>query len=395
MKILHVIASLAPRDGGPPVACRDMARAAARAGHAVTIYTTDWDGPGRLDVTPETPREEDGVRVVYFPVGFPRILKTSPRLARRLWRDFHEFDVVHVHGLYLFHDWVVARCLAATTPARRATVLVHTHGGLLPSVRRRHGWLKGLMNRLFQNRLLRGSRGVVFTSSREERLSLPHLPPTRHWILPLGIDVARFRDLPAGSFRQHRPKLAGRHLILFLGRLHFVKGLDLLCQAMARVREVHEDAHLVLAGGDDTGFGATLRRLIDENGLASRVTLTGPLDRDEADAALADAALLVLPSYGENFGLAVVEAMAAGRPVVVSDQVGIADEVGAAGAGLVVALETAPLAEAICTILADPVGAAAMGERGRALAAKRFSLEALTAGLEDFYRALSTEEAGR
>ena len=104
MKILHVIATLAPRFGGPSKACFEMARAVARRGHEVTILSTNMDGPDDLDVPLNEPVIKDGVVLRTFQVNFPRFWKTSLGLWRALIQEIPKADVVHIHGLYLFHE---------------------------------------------------------------------------------------------------------------------------------------------------------------------------------------------------------------------------------------------------------------------------------------------------
>ena len=129
MKILHVIAGLAPRYGGPSQACRHMAAAMAARGHGVSIYTTNLDGPDVLDVPTDRAVEEDGVTIRYFPIQTPRFWGTSWPLARGLKEAIPEHDIVHIHSLYLFHDWAAGHiCRAAGVP-----YIIRPHGTLDPS----------------------------------------------------------------------------------------------------------------------------------------------------------------------------------------------------------------------------------------------------------------------
>ena len=108
MRILHVLANLAPRYGGPPKACFEMARSVAKLGHAVSIYTTNQDGPTELNVPTDSPVYRDGVEIRYFPIQYPRFWGFSLPLAIQLRSAVKEHDIVHIHSLYLFHDLVAA-----------------------------------------------------------------------------------------------------------------------------------------------------------------------------------------------------------------------------------------------------------------------------------------------
>jgi len=381
MKILHAIATLAPRDGGPSKACFEMARAVARRGHQVSIFTTDKDGPGRLDVPLGRPVERDGVTIRYFPVEFPRFWATSTPLARALAEAIPRSDVVHLHSLYMFHDKVVGReCGRAGVP-----YLLRPHGTLDPYLHARRRWRKTLLEVWFQNRVTRGASAMHFTTEDEMRLAAPFSFGVRGIVVPNGLDIEDYDALPPrGTFRSRHPALGSGPVVLFLGRLNFKKGLDILTRAFADVVRVHPEAHLVIAGPDD-GMEATTRAWIADYGYADRVTFTGLLAGAEKLAVLRDADLFVLPSYSENFGIAVVEAMACGLPVVISDKVNLWHEVAGAAAGWVTPAAAAPFAAAIAESLADPVGSRARGARGRALVERRFRWPEIARALEDAY----------
>lgn len=381
MKILHAIATLASRDGGPSKACFEMARAVARRGHQVSIFTTDKDGPGRLDVPLDRPVERDGVTIRYFPVGFPRFWATSIPLARALAEAIPRHDVVHLHSLYMFHDKVVGReCGRTGVP-----YLLRPHGTLDPYLHARRRWRKTLLEVWFQNRVTRGASAMHFTTEDEMRLAAPFSFGVRGIVVPNGLDIEDYDALPPrGTFRGRHPALGTRPIVLFLGRLNFKKGLDILTRAFADVVRAHPQAHLVIAGPDD-GMEAATRAWIADYGYADRVIFTGMLAGTEKLAVLRDADLFVLPSYSENFGIAVVEAMACGLPVVVSDKVNLWHEVAGAGAGWVTPAAAAPFAAAIAEALANPGEAHARGACGRALAERRFRWPEIARALEEAY----------
>jgi glycosyltransferase involved in cell wall biosynthesis len=176
---------------------------------------------------------------------------------------------------------------------------------------------------------------------------------------------------------------------LFLGRLNWKKGLDRLLAAFARV----DDARLVIAGNDDDRYRPALEERARQLGLADRVTFTGPVHGASKAALLTGAQLLVLPSYSENFGNVVLEAMAAGRPVVVTPEVGLAPVVASTGAGLVAEGGPERLSRAMATLLGDPALRLDMGRRGEHAVAARFSWPAVAAQMESLYASLITREA--
>ena len=198
---------------------------------------------------------------------------------------------------------------------------------------------------------LNGAAAMHFTSRIEkewvDRLKLR--PPAI--VEPLGMNFAEYQTLPPpGTFRGKHPMIGGRKVVLFLGRIHAGKGLELLIPAMGSLKD--RGAVLVIAGPDGNFRGAA-NELIAQHGLTDRVVFTGLVSGSEKVAALADADLLALPSYHENFGLVVVEALAAGTPVVLSDQVGLYPDVVEAGVGGVVPLDAKKLSDQIALWLDD------------------------------------------
>jgi glycosyltransferase involved in cell wall biosynthesis len=381
---LHVIASIAARTGGPAKAALDMARAVAALGHEVAIYTTDreMDAAERLRLA--TGRL-DGVELHVFKQQFPTALATSWPLARALELAIPKADIVHLHSLYLFHTWAAARlCRRFGVP-----YLLRPHGTLDPYLWQRHRARKALIETLFQNRVLRQAAAVHYTAEEEMRLAQPYVQGARGVVVPNGLDLAEYAELPPpGRFRALHPEIGDRRIVLFLSRLNFKKGLDLLIPAFARVARQRPDLHLVIAGPDD-GQRDAAGDWVAAEGMAARVTFVGLLDHRAKLAAFTDAAMFVLPSYSENFGLAIVEALACGVPVAISDRVNIWREIAAVGAGVVAPPTVDDVAQQIETLAADPARAAEMGGRGRTLVTERFSWGKIARDLETVYRSLA------
>ena len=385
MKILHVIANLAPRYGGPYKACWEMARAVAQLGHRVSIYTTNQDGPGILPVPTDRPVWREGVEVRYFPIQPPRFWSASWPLARALRQEIKGVDLVHVHNLYLFHDLVTGYyCRAHGVP-----YLIQPHGALDPFIHRRHRGRKRFMEWGFQNRTIRKASAILFTTAAERELAAPFTFGTPGVMVPLGMDLDEFRGMPEpGSFRRRYPEIGDKPIILFFGRVNFKKGLDILAKAFGAVARRRQDVHLVIAGPDNEGWGARVRTWLGEEGVLGRTTFTGMLLGPDKLAVLRDASMFVLPSYSENFGLAVIEAMAAGLPIIISDKVNIWREVESAGAGKVVPCEAGKLTEAILDLLDKPEMARQMGQKGQALVRDEFQWPDIAVRLQETYAIL-------
>jgi len=384
VKILHVIGDLAPVSGGPAKACFEMARAVARRGHRLAIYTTDF-GQEHGAVPPGgAPVVRDGVELRHFPLQPPRIWLASWPLRRALFSDVAGFDLVHVHSLYLFHDW------AAGAACRRAKVpyLVRPHGALDPYIHRRRRAKKAIFDRWFQDRMLAGAAAIHYTAEEEMRLASPFVHGAPGIVVPNGLDLADYARLPKlGAFRRRHPAIGEAPIVLFFGRLNFKKGLDILAAAFARLGPRAAGAWLVIAGPDG-GYRAATEGFVDAAGIRDRTIFTGLLQGEDKLAALADADLFVLPSYSENFGIAVIEAMACGLPVVISDKVNIWREIVADGAGLAAPCDAAAVADAVARLLADPGLRRDMGEAGRRSVARRYEWDHVAAALEEAYRTI-------
>jgi len=389
MKILHVIASLAPRFGGPSKACFEMARAMAARGHQVSIFATNMNGADDLPLSDKTPEIRDGVSLNIFPVSFPRFWKLSWPMARALAKAIPKADVVHIHSLYLFHDWVAGDlCHRFGVP-----YLLRPHGTLDPYLYHRHRWRKMVMEMLFQNRVIRRAGAMHYTSAEEMHLAEPFVGNVPGVVVANGLNMEEYEKLPEkGSFCAQYPATDGRRIILFFGRLSFKKGLDVLAEAFEEASRGRDDLHLVIAGPDDEGLAAPLRGRLEAAGLAGRVTFTGMLTGDDKLAVLNDADLFVLPSFSENFGISVIEAMVCGVAVLISDRVNIWREVESAGAGRVCPPEAGAFAQNMGAMLADPVALERMGEQGRALVAKAYRWDKIAVELEGVYQRLSRGE---
>ena len=320
MRILHVVPSYIPawRYGGPIRSVHGLAKAQARAGDQVEVFTTDADGPRRLDVSTDRPVEIDGVLVNYFRRDFPRRLYRSRAMGEALRRRVEEFDIAHLHSVFLWPTRVAARIAAAAL----VPYFVSPRGMLVESLIVRRGRVrKRLWIRLVERKSLSESAGIVLQSELErqelERLGL-QLAPT--CVAPNGLDleeivIERAQPVPL----EVTQLIDGDPYVVFLGRLTWKKGIDRLIAAMRDVPE----ARLIVAGNDEEELRPSLERLARSSGTADRVHFLGEVRGAAKWALLEGAAVFCLPSISENFGIAALEALAAGTPVVVSPTVGL------------------------------------------------------------------------
>lgn len=395
MKILHVISSLSPRSGGPTTTLRALAKYQAQAGLDVTVCTTNSDGPtgGKMPVPVNSAIVEDGVTYWYFPYWTPILL--APSLQKWLMKHLGEFDLVDIHGLYRFPVTYSAWL------ARKVGIpyIIRPHGSLDPFMYKQSRYslpLKRLYEWKFELPNLNHAAAIHYTAKEEkERAEFLGLR-AKPIVVPGGIDWESYKNLPTkGAFRRSLGLNDQVPLVLFLGRINFKKGLDLLIPAFARVVEEFSSARLAIVGPDNEGYGSKVRRWCAESGIQDKVFFIDILGPEEVKQAYVDANVFVLPSYTENFGLTVVEAMASGCPVVISDQVNIWREIQDEGAGFVVSLAPSEIAEAICHLLEYKNEAEAMAGRGRLAAEKRYSWLPIVEQLTTVYREVIEENTGK
>jgi len=383
VRVLHVAATYLPavRYGGTIVSVHGLCRALAARGHDVHVFTTSVDGRSDSDVPLMTPVAVDGVRVWYFPSRFLRRLYRSPAMARALAEQVETFDIVHLHALYVWPVWAAARA------AQRARVpyLVSPRGMLEKAlIRKKSRVMKSLLVAAFGRSMLERAAALHVTSEREgdEAAAFGFALP-RIYTVPNGVDLN-----PARASAGLPPAIAslvdGPPFILFVGRISWKKGLDRLIAALPHVPGIR----LVIAGNDEEGYRRTLAEQAVAAGVVERVVFCGPVHGDGKAALMAHAEALVLASYSENFGNVVLEAMAAGCPVVVTPEVGIAGIVRDAGAGLVVDGAPDSLGEGISRLISDSTLRQTMGQKGR-LAALDLSWPAVAERMAQAYQEIT------
>jgi glycosyltransferase involved in cell wall biosynthesis len=210
--------------------------------------------------------------------------------------------------------------------------------------------------------------------------------------IPNGIEIARFADLPPrSSFRSRWNIPPDCFLALFVGRLNKEKHLSLLIDAFALIAQASPDSHLCIIGPDQDGSGKAAQKQVTGLRLSNRVHFTGPLSGRDLVQAYCDADLLALVSHRENFGMVALEAMAVGRPVLLTREVGLADEVAQGGAGLVVESTPDAIGTAWHTLLQDQDLRRALGERGWQLARDRFASDAVARAMLALFASVSGE----
>ena len=365
MRILNVTQSYAPffEFGGPPVKVRALAEGLASRGHAITVLTADWGLDQRLQQLPNEPRAEHdpfgrrrksaGVTAIYLANWLHyRAASWNPALPRFLRARLQEFEVVHIFGLY---DLLGLR-VAAACREKKIPYVVEPIGMFAPRVR--NLWLKRMYHRSLGREMLAGAGAIVATAEQEQsELIAGGIPKEKIVLRRNGVEGPLV--LPErGRFREAMGIPPEAKLLLFLGRLSEKKSPHLLLQSFAKIvaSETHGQApaHLAFVGPDEAGMLARLKKMAASIAPAGRVHFSPALADTAKWQAYRDADIFVLPSQNENFGNTAAEAAAAGTPVIVTDQCGIAPLL-ASVAGLVVKHDEIALTNGIQELLHDGI----------------------------------------
>jgi len=383
VKVLQVTPSFVPSRLGGVWLFYNLSRSLVERGHEVTVYTTDIDiGHSRLSNTHGI-KSVCGVMVRYFR-NASNMLAAKDHLLLPLEmvlpakREIGSFDIIHLHNLRTFQNMVVHQY------AKKYGIpyIVQAHGDL-PRIGKRT--LKQVYDNLWGYRILRDAAKVIaLTPTEAEQYKTMGVSESKIEIIPNGIDLAEFENLPQkGTFRGKYDITYDQKIILYLGRIHQIKGLELLVKAFANLCRESDGAELVIAGPDD-GYLASLKKLIADWGINDRILLTGPLyGRDKLEAYI-DADVYVLPSSYEIFGTTVLEALACGTPVICSEACGLAEVIDGQ-VGLVVPYDEGQLSNAIMRMLSDGKMRQEFAQQGKSLVREQFSWSKIIVQIESIY----------
>ncbi|WP_128923988.1 glycosyltransferase [Bradyrhizobium guangxiense] len=368
--ILHVIPYMHPSAGGPPVVVENFVKEANELGHRSRILSTP--GYCRGDERELLKRLEQ-----LAPTSFLSPRETLPGIGRArsgtIEAQVREADIVHVHTL-----WSPLNVSARQACARlgRPYVLM-PHGMLDPYSLSVKALKKSIYLHIFEKHNIARAARIIYTTPEEERLAkLAGLPLPAGELVPLGANASTAsKSQLQARFVAQFPQVAGKRILLFLGRLHPKKGLDRILGCLHSLRQTVPNLLLVVAGDGDAGYVDELRQRVRELSLDDNVLFAGRLDGDLKWASYAAAELFLLPSRQENFAITVAEAMQMGVPVIVTDKVNTWPYVEEAGAGLVVDEREvdAMLPRAVAEILGDDAARARMAAQGAAYARERLT----------------------
>ena len=374
MKILQVIPYFAPRWGGDVNVCYSLSKELSKRGHDVTIITTDYG------YNPDYARTLENVEVIPFRrVANLGMFLYSPGMKRWLRSSISKYDIVHLHSFRSYQNNLASKYATEFN----IPYVVQPHGSL-PRIVQKKG-LKQLYDIAWGDKILQNAEGLIaLTSTEAEQAIAMGVKESKIRIVANGIDLSRFEDIPPrGTFRALHDIPSDVHVILYLGRLHSIKGVDLLIRAFEIVLKEQDDCVLAIVGPDD-GSLSELEKLTQELQICNKVLFIGPLYGTEKNAAYCDSDIYVLPSHYEAFPMTVLEAWAFKKPVIVTENCGIKDLV--QDSGLVVQPNPHDLAVALQKYLQQDSLRHRHGQNGYNKLYEGLSIWATVGNVENLYR---------
>jgi len=348
------------------------------------IATTNADGSEEIPVALGEEVVYQDVPTIFFARQWSEALKYSRPLALWLERNVDNFDLAHIH--YVFSH----ACVAAARACRKndAPYLVRPLGTLDPWSLKQKSGRKRLFWHLGVKQMLTGAAAIHYTTAEEKRLAETELGLSRGVVIPNGLDPS-FIKPPTEQLGMRRSEIGEPPYILALSRIHPKKGFELLIESFAALKKggLFGSWRLVFAGDGDAGYVDQLKSLARRRGLNGDALFVGWLEGDRKYAALKEASLLAMPSYQENFGISLIEAMACGVPVLVSPHVNLAPEIEKAEAGWIAELSKEKLAGTLAEALCSEEERKRRGDKARALA-QSFAAPTVAKRLSDLYQSL-------
>lgn len=386
MKILQVCPIFPPQPSnfasGVTQAVYHMSNELVKRQHKVEVWAANT-----LDMKTKIQSEValvGGIEVRYFPyIMHYYTFFLSPSLIQAAKSNLDEFDVIHIHDFRTFHGLVVAHY----AKKKKVPYLLQAHGSLPRMMAMQK--LKWVYDTLWGYRLLRhASKVIAVTKIEAEQYKSIEIGKDKVEIIPIGVDLSEFQNLPErGQFRKKYGLDDKQKVILYLGRIHKIKGLDLLVKSFAELIKDLRYVKLAIVGPDD-GYLPVLKRVIDDLGISDRILLTGPLFGRERLAAYVDADVYVLPSVYDMSPSTVMEACACATPVVVTSSCGLANWIEGYQAGYVVPRDKKQLQQALATILTDEKLRQKLASQARRLVEEQFAWNKIVDQIEATYKAV-------
>lgn len=385
MKILQIVSTppFAWATGGCARVVYELSKELVKRGHDVTILTTDLYEPDKRFPHKANPEFIDGIRIIRFKyvsnwLAWKNKIYISPGLIWYLKKHLQEYEIIHLQDLISVHAVATVKyCKKYNVP-----YFLTTHGSV-PRLYEKNGLMQVFGVTFGYDVLQNASKILALNKTEAEQCKAVGVEENHIEVVPNGIDLFEYENLPdKGIFRKKYGLKSDENIVLYLARIHKIKGVDLLVEAFSDLVSKMEDVKLVIAGPDD-GFLPTLKAQIEDLEIDDRILFTGPLYEMDKLEAYIDADVYVLPSVYETFPVTVLEASACGTPVIITDRCGIAEIV--EKVGCVVEYDKEQLRDAILKLLSDDGLRQRYGGESRRLVKEEFVWGEIVKQVEQIY----------
>lgn len=382
MKVLHVIPSVSPTLGGPTQVVLNLVKALRECKIEAEIVTTN----DNVDAPLYQRTEYEQVPVWFLPKSSLSLKEYffSPAITKWLWQNIRNYDILDNHYLFSY----ASTCAGAIARWQKVPYTVRTMGQLAPWALAQSRRKKQIYSLLIERHNLNRAAAIHCTSEGEVEDVRNFGIKTPTVTLPLGVNQPESLPEAKQKIREIYQIPPTTPIVLFLSRLHYKKRPDLLIRSLSKLALNQTKFHLILAGTGEPEYLQYLQKLVSDNGLTAQTTFSGFVTGKDKDLLLQGSDIFVLPSFSENFGIAVAEALAEGLPAIITPDIQIAPEISTANAGLIVPGEEEKIANAIAQLLATPEQRYQLGENGKKLVKERYSWNAIACQLTEAYRTI-------
>ena len=375
MNILYVIPYFSPVFGGEVNACYNMAQGMMARGHNVSIICSDYQFDEKFASSLK------GAQIITFPCRINlNFFLYSPEMKKWLSNNIGNYDIVHLQTYRSYQSMIARRyCTNNNIP-----YILHAHGTVTRIFKKRG--FKLIFDSIVGRRILGDASSVVALSNLEkEQYESMHVPPNKIQLIPNGVrELFVPTELHRGAFRKRYGITQDAIVLLFLGRLHKIKGLSFLINSLAMINDKCQ-CHLFVVGPDE-GVLQELNELVNFTNMRQSIHFTGPLYGNDKISALLDADIYVQPSIYDAFPTSVLEASSSGLPVIVTESCGCSDMIAEAKAGLIVKYGDCPsLSNAILELAQNPHKGQILGTNGKKIIKSNYNINTLIDNLENLY----------
>ena len=388
MKVLHIIPSVATVRGGPSQAILEMVKALRKNDIDAEIITTNDNGEDILDVPLGKFINYQQVPVQFFPrfspaIHFLREFAFSRELTIWLWQNIHNYDLLHIHGIFSYSSTIamtIARC-------QKVPYIIRPLGQLCIWSLQQSAIKKQIYLKVIEKANLNHSQSIHFTSITEQQEAALLNLTSPNFIIPHGLTITNKIPYAYQRLRQYFNLPIDEPIVLFLSRLHPKKGLDYLIPALGKLS--HYRFTFIIAGSGDLDYENELKTLVTTHGIKEKTYFAGFVKGEIKDLLMQGADIFALTSYSENFGISVLESLAAGTPVIITPGVALSDIVQQQHLGYVTELNINDIATTIQNFLDHPQAAKKMGDSARKFILDNYTWDSIALKMISVYQEIT------